>query len=69
MPGTELLRPQWLAERIADMGISWGTADSRVSGTLWWCMAASSLVDPLVAAIAADEPAFDPALEHITLEM
>ncbi|MFE3799654.1 (2Fe-2S)-binding protein [Nocardia tengchongensis] len=69
VPGTELLRPQWLAERIADMGISWGTADSRVSGTLWWCMAASSLVDPLVAAIAADEPAFDPALEHITLEM
>lgn len=69
VPGTELLRPQWLAEQIADMGISWGTAHSRVSGTLWWCMAASSLVDPLVAAIAADQPAFDPALEHITLEM
>ncbi|MGW4353183.1 (2Fe-2S)-binding protein [Nocardia sp. NPDC004582] len=68
-PGTELLRPEWLAERIADMGISWGTADSRVSGTLWWCMAASSLVDPIVAAIAGDAPVFDPALEHILLEM
>lgn len=69
VPGTDLLRPEWLAERIADMGISWGTADSRVSGTLWWCMAASSLVDPIVAAIASDAPAFDPALEHIVLEI
>ncbi|WP_235947064.1 (2Fe-2S)-binding protein [Nocardia terrae] len=69
VPGTELLRPQWLAERIADMGISWGTANSRVSGTLWWCMAASSLVDPIVAAVASGRPAFDPALEHLTLEI
>ncbi|WP_405493249.1 (2Fe-2S)-binding protein [Nocardia sp. NBC_00511] len=67
--GTELLSPQWLTERIADMGVSWGTSDSRVSGTLWWCMAASSLVDPIVAAIAADGPAFDPALEHLGLEI
>ncbi|MFE3192950.1 (2Fe-2S)-binding protein [Nocardia sp. NPDC059240] len=69
VPGTELLRPQWLAERIADMGISWGTANTRVSGTLWWCMAASSLVDPIVAAVASGQPAFDPALEHISLEV
>lgn len=69
VPGTELLRPQWLAERIADMGISWGTANTRVSGTLWWCMAASSLVDPIVAAVASGQPAFDPALEHISLEI
>ncbi|MEC3918283.1 (2Fe-2S)-binding protein [Nocardia sp. CDC160] len=69
VPGTELLRPQWLAERIADMGISWGTSNSRVSGTLWWCMAASSLVAPIVTAIAADHPAFNPALEHIALEI
>ncbi|WP_246023296.1 (2Fe-2S)-binding protein [Nocardia yunnanensis] len=69
MPGTELLRPEWLAERIAEMGISWGTADSRVSGTLWWCMAASSLVDPIVAAVASGQPAFDPALEHLGLEI
>ncbi|MGV9661740.1 (2Fe-2S)-binding protein [Nocardia niigatensis] len=68
-PGTQLVRPPWLAERIADMGISWGTANSRVSGTLWWCMAASSLVDPIVAAVAANRPAFDPALEHIALEI
>ncbi|WP_230330107.1 (2Fe-2S)-binding protein [Nocardia aurantiaca] len=68
-PGTQLLRPRWLAERIADMGISWGTGDSRVSGTLWWCMAASSLVDPIVGAIASGRPAFDPALEHLALEI
>ncbi|WP_040809809.1 (2Fe-2S)-binding protein [Nocardia concava] len=69
VPGTELVRAEWLAERIADMGISWGTGNSRVSGTLWWCMAASSLVDPIVAAVASGEPAFDPALEHIGLEI
>ncbi|MFJ4655707.1 (2Fe-2S)-binding protein [Nocardia sp. NPDC088792] len=64
-----MLRTQWLSERIADMGISWGTGDSRVSGTLWWCMAASSLVEPIVGAYAAGRPAFDPALEHISLEI
>ena len=35
--GTKLIEPAWLSERVADMGISWGTGISRVSGTLWWC--------------------------------
>lgn len=69
VPATELLRPQWLTERIADMGISWGTADSRVSGTLWWCMAASSLVTPIVNAYAMDQPAPATDLEHLALEI
>ncbi|WP_245720116.1 (2Fe-2S)-binding protein [Nocardia uniformis] len=69
VPGTELLNPRWLTERIADMGISWGTADSRVSGTLWWCMAASSLVTPIVSAYAAGRPAMNPALDHIACEI
>ncbi|WP_228567046.1 (2Fe-2S)-binding protein [Nocardia sp. SYP-A9097] len=69
VPGARLLDRQWLAERISDMGISWGTGDSRVSGTLWWCMAASSLVDPIVSAHAAGLPAMDPALENIGLEI
>ncbi|MBF6135214.1 (2Fe-2S)-binding protein [Nocardia otitidiscaviarum] len=69
VPGGELLRREWLAERIGDMGISWGTADSRVAGTLWWCMAASSLVTPIVAAYADGRPAMSPALDRIACEI
>ncbi|WP_306356662.1 MULTISPECIES: (2Fe-2S)-binding protein [unclassified Nocardia] len=69
VPGGELLRREWLAERIGDMGISWGTADSRVAGTLWWCMAASSLVTPIVAAYADGRPAMNPALDRIACEI
>ncbi|SUA80561.1 Uncharacterised protein [Nocardia otitidiscaviarum] len=69
VPGGELLRREWLAERIGDMGISWGTADSRVAGTLWWCMAASSLVTPIVAAYADGRPAMNPALARIACEI
>jgi len=67
--GTKLTEPAWLSERIADMGISWGTSDSRVSGTLWWCMAASALVDPITTAYATGAPAPDFALERIHCEM
>ncbi|WP_228814287.1 (2Fe-2S)-binding protein [Nocardia otitidiscaviarum] len=69
VPGGELLRREWLVERIGDMGISWGTADSRVAGTLWWCMAASSLVTPIVAAYADGRPAMSPALDRIACEI
>ncbi|RDI50530.1 FhuF-like iron-sulfur protein [Nocardia mexicana] len=69
VPGTMLTRPQWLAERIADMGISWGTGNSRVAGTLWWCMAASSLVDPIATAYAEGRAAHLPELEHLLCEI
>ncbi len=69
VPGIVLTRPEWLAERIADMGISWGSGDTRVSGTLWWCMAASSLIDPVVAAYAAGRPAPDVVLEQLLCEV
>ncbi|MGF6882596.1 hypothetical protein ABIA39_001538 [Nocardia sp. GAS34] len=69
VPGVALTRPEWLAERIADMGISWGTGDSRVSGTLWWCMAASSLVDPVATAYAGGRPAAAPVLEELRCEV
>lgn len=69
VPGTVLLDPQWLTERIADMGVSWGTGDSRVSGTLWWCMAASSLVDAVVGAQTGLKPDVDPVLERITCQV
>ncbi|WP_024805669.1 (2Fe-2S)-binding protein [Nocardia sp. BMG51109] len=69
VPGTALTNPQWLGERIADMGISWGTGNSRVAGTLWWCMAASSLVDPIATAYAEGRPAHVPELEHLRCEI
>ncbi|WP_040825205.1 (2Fe-2S)-binding protein [Nocardia jiangxiensis] len=69
VPGVVLTRPEWLAERISDMGISWGTGDTRVSGTLWWCMAASSLIDPVVAAYASGLTAPDMILEHLLCEV
>ncbi len=69
VPGTMLTRPQWLSERIADMGISWGTGDSRVSGTLWWCMAASSLVDPIAAAYAEGRAVRFAELEGLRCEV
>ncbi|WP_227981659.1 (2Fe-2S)-binding protein [Nocardia spumae] len=67
--GTKLTEPAWLAERVADMGISWGTGVSRVSGTLWWCMAASALVDPIIEAYVAGSPVPDPTLERLRCEM
>ncbi|WP_025350815.1 (2Fe-2S)-binding protein [Nocardia nova] len=67
--GTKLLEPAWLAERVADMGISWGTGVSRVSGTLWWCMAASALVDPIIEAYATGTPVPDATLEGLRCEM
>jgi len=69
VPGVSLTRLEWLAERIADMGISWGTGDSRVSGTLWWCMAASSLVDPIATAYAEGLPAPGSVLEQLLCEV
>ncbi|MBF6059823.1 (2Fe-2S)-binding protein [Nocardia terpenica] len=69
VPATVLTSPRWLAERIADMGISWGTGDSRVSGTLWWCMAASSLIDPIVTAYATRRRAPSPELDHLLCEI
>lgn len=69
VPGVILTHPQWLAERIADMGISWGTGNARASGTLWWCMAASSLIDPVVTAYVQGRSAPDPSLEHVLCEI
>ncbi|MQY21850.1 (2Fe-2S)-binding protein [Nocardia macrotermitis] len=69
VPGVVLTRPEWLAERISDMGISWGTGDTRVSGTLWWCMAASSVIDPVVVAAVAGRPGPDTVLEHLRCEI
>ncbi|NEW28370.1 (2Fe-2S)-binding protein [Nocardia cyriacigeorgica] len=55
VPGRMLTDPDWLTARIAEMGRSWGTGAARVGGTLWWCMVASALVEPIARAYAAGE--------------
>ncbi|WP_454196845.1 (2Fe-2S)-binding protein [Nocardia sp. Marseille-Q1738] len=65
VPGRTLTRPEWLAERIAEMGHSWGTTSPRIAGTLWWCMVASALVEQIARAYAQDEPAPEAALDRL----
>lgn len=67
--GRTLTEPDWLSARIAEMGRSWGTAEPRVSGTLWWCMVASALVERLARAYANDEPAPAPFLDRLDCEV
>lgn len=69
VPGRTLTEPDWLSARIAEMGRSWGTAEPRVSGTLWWCMVASALVEQLACAYANDKPAPEPFLDRLDCEV
>ncbi|MEV6334863.1 (2Fe-2S)-binding protein [Nocardia vinacea] len=69
VPGRTLTEPDWLSARIAEMGRSWGTTESRVSGTLWWCMVASALVEQLACAYANGEPAPEPFLDRLDCEV
>ncbi|WP_433710029.1 (2Fe-2S)-binding protein [Nocardia sp. CA-084685] len=65
VPGRTLTEPDWLSARIAEMGRSWGAIEPRVSGTLWWCMVASALVEQLACAYANDKPAPEPFLDNL----
>ncbi|WP_051133188.1 (2Fe-2S)-binding protein [Nocardia paucivorans] len=69
VPGRLLTDERWLAERIAEMGASWGTDSARVGGTLWWCMAASALVEGIVAARVRGMSGPVPTLDGITCAM
>ncbi|MGW5573692.1 (2Fe-2S)-binding protein [Nocardia thailandica] len=69
VPGRTLADPDWLRARIAEMGRSWGTTAPRVSGTLWWCMIASALVEPHVAAHVRGLPSPCSALDRIAGEV
>lgn len=69
VPGTRLTDPAWVSARIAEMGRSWGTDTPRVAGTLWWCMVASALVEPIVRACAAGRPAPIAALGEFDCEV
>ncbi|MFQ6397203.1 (2Fe-2S)-binding protein [Nocardia sp. KC 131] len=63
--GRTLTQPDWLAARIVEMGTSWGTTSPRIAGTLWWCMAASALVEPLARAYAHEENGQPPVLDQL----
>ncbi len=65
VPGRTLTEPDWLSARITEMGRAWGTTQPRVSGTLWWCMVASALVEQLARAYANEETAPEPYLDRI----
>ena len=67
-PGTALASPRWLAERVDDLGRAWAVTDSRVAGTIWWYMAADTLLNDVVVALGQDTSP-DPALESITLAL
>ncbi|MFX0580758.1 (2Fe-2S)-binding protein [Nocardia nepalensis] len=69
VPGRTLTEPDWLSARIAEMGRSWGATEPRVSGTLWWCMVASALVEQLARAYANDEVAPEPFLDRLDCEV
>ncbi|MFE3544457.1 (2Fe-2S)-binding protein [Nocardia sp. NPDC059177] len=69
VPGRLLTDPEWVAARIGAMSRSWGTPVPRVGGTLWWCMAASALVDQIAGAYAAGGPAPIAALDEIECEV
>ncbi len=69
VPGATLIRPEWLTARITEMGRSWGTSSPRIAGTLWWCMVASALVEPLARAAATGQLPPEPALDRIDCEI
>ncbi|MFI1459795.1 (2Fe-2S)-binding protein [Nocardia carnea] len=68
-PGQMLADETWLAARIADLNASWRTDSMRVGATLWWCMTASALVEPVVRALVRDTPIAPPALNRLELSL
>ncbi|WP_244892347.1 (2Fe-2S)-binding protein [Nocardia arizonensis] len=69
VPGVTLTRAGWLRDRMAEMGRSWGTTTPRIAGTLWWCMASSALIEPVVRAYAAGTPAPAATLDRLECEV
>jgi hypothetical protein len=65
-PGSVLVDRDWLAARIADTGRRWACEDVRVSATLWWYSASSTLLSVPAAMLLATGLAPDPALDGLT---
>ncbi|MFC9963384.1 (2Fe-2S)-binding protein [Nocardia ignorata] len=68
-PGRALIDPAWISARITEMSRLWGTETRRVGGTLWWCMVASALVEPITSAYAKGCPAPLAALDDFECEI
>ncbi|WP_459547046.1 (2Fe-2S)-binding protein [Nocardia sp. X0981] len=67
--GPLLADEAWLAARIAELNASWRTDSPRVGATLWWCTAASSLVEQVVRALAREESIAAPTLDRLDLSV
>lgn len=67
--GEMLADESWLAARIAELEASWRTDSLRVGATLWWCMTASALVEPVVRALARELPIVPPALDRLEMSL
>lgn len=65
-PAEVMASAQWMAERVADTGRRWGSADARVNGTLWWYSASSTLVEPPLTTALATGFAAHPRLTGAT---
>ncbi len=59
----------WLAARIAELNASWRTDSLRVGATLWWCMTASALIEPVVRALVREIPIAPPALDRVEMSL
>ncbi|GGK40232.1 Fe-S oxidoreductase [Nocardia camponoti] len=67
--GDVLAEPAFVERAIAAMSASWGTDAARVGGTLWWCMLASALVDPVIRARLVNTAEPTMALDSIECEL
>ncbi|MET8316584.1 (2Fe-2S)-binding protein [Rhodococcus erythropolis] len=63
VPAVLMTDPQWLAARVADTAERWGSADSRVNGTLWWYSASSTLTGIPIGTGMVTGFAADPSLD------
>lgn len=65
-PAEVMASAEWMAERVADTGRRWGSADARVNGTLWWYSASSTLAGAPIATALATGVAAHPRLAGAT---
>lgn len=75
IPGSVLAEPDWLAEQVQRLAHAWGIRRSRsmlgsevarVSATVWWYMACSTMLAAPVEAVVRGSALPDPALDRVT---
>ncbi|SEL47148.1 (2Fe-2S)-binding protein [Rhodococcus maanshanensis] len=65
-PGSVLVDRDWLSARIVDTARRWACDDARVSATLWWYSASSTLLSVPASMLLATGLAPDPSLAGLT---